>query len=216
MRHLFAILLLIGSLHAFALGGVWVLEIQYELNGESRHGFVLADYWADDYERFISAGTAFTPEFQNAFMGYDSIAIYDQIIDREVIARTAVFPIHSFELVQESQKLYSPSDIQQVELIKIWRRNDYVINVLTNISLADTAWIGGAADVVYPIGQDVGCRLEVYHFSEKSESTTLLQEFATLYKLESDSLTLKQRERKTQLLEKLKQLQVVIVELCGC
>lgn len=216
---LFTFILLISLVYipkAKAMGGIWVLEVRYEWKGVTQTGFIQASSWAEEFDTLIGLDSLFDQKLRHVYTGWDSIIIYDQIENRERIAKHATFPIHSFMLDQSSGHEYPIKDISELSLIKVWRRIEYVINVLTPINDSDTTWISGPSTIEYPIGEEIGCRLEVHVYSHSKEHAPLVLEFASLYSVDPSLLTLKMEEDKLRLLEKLKAKHVVVVELCGC
>lgn len=216
MKKILTILaLLLLSSYTFAIGGVWVLEIEYSVNGKGQIGYIVDEDWTEGFETFIGKDSLFNIKFRRKFENSDSLKVYEKIIDQEKLSEIADFPMHPFFLVEKSKKYVLLDEIERVSLIKVWKKIDYTVNVLTKITIADTSWIKENNSKEYPIGDDVGCRLEVYNFGDGKSYKLLLSEFSNLY-LKKEKLTLEERKRYNELLKKLKEFKVIVVELCGC
>ena len=209
------IVLLLWSLSSTAMGGIWLLEINYQLNGLSKTGFVRADYWADDFDQYIGRDSLFELAFEEHFGSIDQIDIYDELLDREKIASIASFPMHPFQILEESKRTVSRQDLKHLSLIKVWKKNDYWIDVLTPITELDITWISGKTTIEHPIGNDVGCRLEVHNFGSKQDHKKLLNDFVNLYSIKENDPN-SYDKKGSLLLQRLKKKKIVIVELCGC
>lgn len=209
------IYLFLSSSFVFGAGGVWVMEIEYSINGRRNVGYVVDHNWDDKFENYINKDSIFNFEFRNKYRNSDSLQIYEKIIDQEKLYKTATFPMHPFFLVENSMKYVRLDEMEKLSFKKIWKKTSYTINVLTKITLADTNWISKISLIQHPVGEEVGCRLEAHNFLKSKSSQSLLLEFSDLY-LRKENLTPKERKKYNKLLEKLKELKVVIVELCGC
>lgn len=216
LSRLFNIILLIVISHcAFPMGAVWVLEIKFKMDGQLQHAYFDASFNTDDFIESRSHQKLFEAAFRERYGAKDSITVFEKIIDHERIAEVASFPMLSFHLVESSAKQVSLSEISEIELVKIWRKDEYWIDVLTKLVDADTSWIGSKANVEYPIGNEVGCRLEVHKFGPASNYKNLIDEFIGLYQLEKPR-SHQNQGRFHQLLAELKEQKIVVVELCGC
>jgi len=207
-------LLLIG-LNAFAGGGTWVLEIDYNLNGQPHHGYLVADAWANDYSKYINNQNGFKEAIGNKIKGTKEVIIYDQIVDNEQLSKKASITIPPFTLVRGSETKVMFNKIGDISLIKLWKKSDYVINVLTTLSQIDGNWLSKEAITTHPVGLDVGCRLEVHHFKTTRRGEKLVEEFVNLYKnKDQDKETY--LEKSKLLLNMMKNKGIVIIESCGC
>jgi pyruvoyl-dependent arginine decarboxylase (PvlArgDC) len=209
------IILLFISNMPVAMGGVWVLEIEYQTGNKKVTGFILADYWADDFDKFVGHNASFQIEFKKRFEERKFITIFKEIVDNEQLAKVATFPMHPFRLVQESSSEILVSDIKNVSLVKLWEKVAYTINVLSTVIQSDVGWISASTTITYPVGNEVGCRLEVHNYTKNSDHRPLVKEFAKLY-LKKNTLSEQQKNRYAHLLQKLREKRVIIVELCGC
>lgn len=192
-----------------------MLEITYKLKGQLQRAYIDASYNTDDFSESRADQQKFEAAFRERYGAKDSITVFEKIIDHERIAEVASFPVHSFHLVESSAKQVSLSEISEIELVKIWRKDEYWIDVLTKLVDADTSWIGSKANVEYPIGNEVGCRLEVHNFGPVSNYKNLIDEFIGLYQPEKPR-SHQNLGRFHQLLAELKEQKIVVVELCGC
>lgn len=200
---------------ANAMGGIWLLEINYLMDGESRTTFVLADFWANDFDQYVGNDSLFAIELQKQLGNSGPVIVFDEIIDQEEIASIAAFPMSPFHVVAGSKSTLRLEDISKPSLTRIWKKDDYVVNVLTALTLSDTTWISDSASKELPLGEEVGCRLEVYSFDASKDVHTLMQEFTGIYsKKESDRTLYDAKSR--MILQNLKANKVVVVELCGC
>lgn len=191
------------------------MELEYSLHGKRQIGYIVDEEWTEGFETFIGKDSLFNIEFRRKFKNSDSLKVYEKIIDQEKLSEIASFPMHPFFLVEESLKYVLLEEIERVSFIKLWRKVDYYINLLTKITLSDSIWIKEYNSKEYPIGDDIGCRLEAYNFGDGEPYKLLLSEFGNLY-LKKEKLTHEEQKRYNELLKKLKDYKVVVVELCGC
>ncbi len=68
--------------------------------------------------------------------------------------------MHPYHLFEGSVNFQSVNSITQVNLIKVWTKNEYWIDVLNRVDNMDTTWVGREGNIDYPLSQHVGCRLE--------------------------------------------------------
>lgn len=202
-----------GSTFTFAIGGIWVLEVKYQLSNCSRTTYVLADYWADDFDKFKGKDAQFEAALEKQF-GDQPITVFDNLVDQENIANAATFPMHPFIRGHSSERVLHLNHIQGISLVKVWEKVDYMIEVQTGITEADIPWISKKAALTHPVGEDVGCRLEVHSYCEQDNSG-LLEQFVWLYENKEEAPERYANESPC-LLQRLKYRGVVIVELCGC
>lgn len=212
----FLLLLLAGlvlTTQARAIGGVWVLELSYSKDGKTVTGYFRADYGADHYTP--SGWDTLHSEFMEKFGDADSVFLYSRIEDRELLAAAASFPMHPFEMVNGSRYTVALDDLKDLRLEKVWKRIDYMVNVLTPLEMSDTAWIGLKDTVEFPIGDDVGCRLEVHRLVPVTGYQSLIRELVELYQAK-EPLSPADTRRFEFVLQELKAKRIVVVELCGC
>lgn len=217
MRSYLVLTLLLFPLISSAMGGVWVLEIDYELNGRRAHGFIRADYWANDFQDLVRKDAAFQKSFHQYYGETGAVMVYERMDDREEIALKATFPMHPFVLDEGSKFGIMIEDMSNISLRKVWVKDDYLIEVLTALVPADTTWIGGDAEITYPLGEDVGCRLEVYNFGESPVDALTLEAMIQAYQEPGpEDQNLIGVSSLGLLLTRLQKQKVVVVELCGC
>ena len=210
-----AILVVLG-LGSYSMGAVWVIEIEYRLNGgELLTGFIDASYITNSFENTKDDSDLLLTELNNRFGKNDSLPIYDLIIDHEILAKTASFPMHPYHLFEGSVNFQSVNSIAQVNLIKVWTKNEYWIDVLTRLDNMDTTWVGREGNIDYPLSQDVGCRLEVHNLGSFDINQKLMDEFLVIYKMDIPR-SHQNQGRFHKILGEMKKDKIVLVELCGC
>ncbi|MBK9286083.1 MAG: hypothetical protein IPM51_17445 [Sphingobacteriaceae bacterium] len=198
-----------------AAAGIWLLEIKYTQNGKSQKAFVVNAQTTEDYSNYIGNDSLFETAFRKNFGQTDSLAIYSQIIDHEKLAKAVSFPMHPFHLSEKHIRYIHLSQIKNISLKKIWVKNDYHIEVLSPLQYTDTLWLKKKGMIEYPIGDEVGCRLEVHKFSAKETYKAELKQFCDLY-LRKEKLIDSEKKQYKRLLKKLKTKKIIVVELCGC
>lgn len=199
------------------MGGVWVLEIDYQYNDHRAHGFVRADSWAMDLDQLVRKDADFQQAFYENYRTSGPLMVYEHIIDREDLALAATFPMHAFRLVEESATGILIENMSGLSLRKVWVRDNYLIEVETALDDGDIDWIGGKAKLSYPLGDEMGCRLEVYNFGTEEVDDVTMEALIEAYHAQSNEkggfLTV---TTYSQILAQLKQQKIVVVELCGC
>lgn len=215
MKQFLTICLIVAAKVTLAVGGIWVLELEFTYQNHAQTGYIQAGVWADNWVDRYDDDTGFTKAFHNHYHAKDTLTIFKHIIDREALSTAASFTIHPFFLVDSAVLHLTVEDLLHVKLRKVWKKMDYHIVALTPLTNADTSWISGKKTTSYPLGQEVGCRLEVHHFSDQNVPSKLLGDFVELYKRKSDLNKIEQ-QRYLKLLDDLKSKKVVVVELCGC
>lgn len=213
MKLIICFLGLMISIGTFAMGGEWYAEINYKYEGVKQHGYIRVDFWAD---AFIENDSGFVETFHEYFDDQFTIPVYQKIVDRSTIADTVKFPMHPFELNAQNYKSQNTGLMKNIELVKVWKRIAYYINVISPIKQSDIPWMTGKPKVSYPVGDDVGCRIEAYIFNSPKGYDSLLDEFAKLYLKKEEDLNRGEKLRKTELIDLLYQKKIVLVELCGC
>jgi len=214
MKKLILLLVLFPITLAQAYADIHALQVEFRENGVPTTVYFIVGYWGqEDLSNYIGNREEFRAAFFENHRTTDSIQCYTRIIDHQYIANAAKFPMHSFEIDDSSLRTVHPNQLNTMKLVHAWYANEYWINVLTPIMHSDADWIGGKAKTTYPVGNEVGCRLEVYHFT-KTDSEKWEKEMAALYLLETRT---KEQEKRFQMLfELLKRHRVVVVEMCGC
>jgi len=199
-------------------GGVWVAEISYDLHGSRETGYLVADIWIESDPELLLNDTLFQSELLSRYVPSDTLVIYRQLIDQEFLAGIALFPMHPFTLNTFTASRVCVDDIHSVSMNKVWKRIDYGIRVLSDISLSDSSWIADRSilePVIHPVGDDAGCRLEVYDFNPVYDPTEEIEVLSHLYRpyrlLDKDLA-----KRCQDTIYRLKQKRIVVVELCGC
>ncbi len=191
---------------SFSIGGIWLQEVFFLHNNSKYHGYVICDHW-------IQSHTALKSSFLEVYKMHnakvDSLTIYFDVTDWSNIKENATFPMHQFSVNQANFSRFSFDDIKLSATGKLLSNIDYHIEVLSPICEEDISWYDDKSEVYYPVGEEVGCRLEVYMFHESAHTSHLIQELGKLY--------LGEEPDKLQLLTRsLYRRKVVVVELCGC
>ena len=200
----------------FSMGAVWVLELEYRENGgRLQTGYIDGSFHTGDFGPMADNPSHLLNELMTRYGKDDSLQIFTQIIDNEKLAEVASFPMHSFKLVESSRVVYSVNSLADLSLKKIWSKDEYWIEVLTRLELKDSIWIRNKGIVDFPLGQEVGCRIEVHNLGEREIEERLLTEFIKLYKMDTPRSHQNQGRYHTILAE-LKENKIVLVELCGC
>jgi len=218
MKKLIVIIIIFFSgFNAAAIGGEYVLQIQYLLNGKQTSGFIYVDYWdiEVDLEQTKLTDKAFDSLFRKLFIDYEEVTVYSELIDHELLSETASFPMHPFEINNNSAQKIKVAKIKNVRFVRIWKRIAYGIDVLTKLQLKDTSWISGKSNTTYPVGQDVGCRLEVYNFGNQEIPEKLIKQLILEYS-NMDGMDANQKQKNRTVLADLKKRKIVVVEMCGC
>jgi hypothetical protein len=199
-------------------GGIWVAEVLYDHNGISQTGYIIADIWLEDDRDLLKNDSLFDAEFRSGYSPSDTVVIYHQLYNREQLAERALFPMHPFMLNKDSLALICLSEIRSISLTRVWKRNDYVVRVLSDISLSDTTWISDSTllePVRYPAGDDAGCRLEVYDFNPSFDPARDLNELSLLYSPDT-TVSENGNEKFQRIIDRLRKKKIVVIELCGC
>lgn len=201
---------------AFSMGGECIMEIIFEYNGDRFHGYLPTEYWGQNLDSSYYGSDKFQAVFEKYYYSLDEITIYGEIKDQEILAKNASFSMHSYEILHGSAKTFNPKQMKDVILFDSWCRIAYGIEVLTPLVLADTSWISKEIyHKSYPIGNEIGCRLEVYHFTKNTDVQSQLNKLAELYE-QSQGEGLPQTREVYAILKELKKKKVVVLELCGC
>ena len=203
---------------AYGGGGIWVAEISYDHEGHRHTGYVLADIWVENDPDLLVNDSLFDAKIRHLHTSSDTLMIYRHLTDREQLAGKALFPMHPFLLNRDSVSFLCISDIGHMSLNRIWKRNDYDIRVLSEISLSDSSWVSDKEllePIIYPVGEEVGCRLEVYDFNPSFDPSHEMNEITRLYN-QGYPVTGVEEIRLQEIIHMLKEKRIIVVELCGC
>ena len=227
MKKILVLISTIVPLFACADGRDWAIEITYHTSDGQHTGFLSSQYWVKDCEeRFlpfdttlieaegVPARTAFEHEFFSRYGAQEAIYIYDRIIDRFAYSRNSKLPIPPWSFDETSGHAVELAAMHSIRLVRVLVKTDYFMDVHSPLEPADTTWIGGASKVYYPVGQEVGCRLEIYSFSDQPVEA-LIDEYGALY-LRREKLSPFELKRYNSVLLQLKAARVIVIELCGC
>ncbi len=204
---------IIPLLH-FAEGAEIVYEIQYKTNGSIKTGYIFGGFTDSNTDSIYKNHPK---EFQEHMLSHgtyeDTISIHLVLHDLTDIQAKAAFPIHSFQL--GSEVIHIPSNqITFMKLIKTWIKSDYHIEMLSEYRQEDTLWFNNKHNIYYPVGVEIGCRINAYEFDSSKNNKVLLKQFGIEYlKKVTTPSDYQYRKRLIQLLY---QNKVIIIELCGC
>ena len=200
---------------SFAEGIEIIYQIEFKCNGEYHQGYITGGYSSPSIDStYLFDDEQFEKAIRSCNRFQLELEVYSVLKDWTVVKEKASFPMQPFEM-GDKLMTYPIKDVNNLHLVKIWKRSDYHIKVLSPINSTDSKWYGNSYQISKPIGDDVGCRLEVFSFENHPENKTLIKKFTELYlnPKENDAIYYNYRKR---LLELLYLNKVVIVELCGC
>lgn len=212
-------LLLVGlfltSNTLFAEGLEQFMEFTFILNGERKTAFISCHISPDEEKTFVENQLAFEEYFLSRFGKEDIVEYNNSIIDYSHYARYTKVPLPAFAFSKSSKRELPRSFFLKVELIRIWNRSDYFSQILTPLSPEDTAWLKKEFSKILPVGEDVGCRLEIYQFKRSLELTEEINILSKEYSSENGYMKSTPFYVKEAILE-LKRKKALVIERCGC
>lgn len=191
------------------------MEISFLLNGERKTAFIPCNISAEEEITFIENRLAFEEYFSNKFNREDIIEYNNSIIDYGLYRNYTKVPLPAFAFSKSSKRELPRSFFLKVELIQIWSRSDYFSQILTPLSPEDTAWLKKEFSKILTVGEDVGCRLEIYQFKRSLDITEEINILTKEYSAENGYMKSTPFYVKEAILE-LKRKKVLVIERCGC
>jgi hypothetical protein len=200
---------------SFAEGIEIVYEIEFEHNNKIHVGYITGGYSSIEIDStFFYDDKQFELSVKNWDRNIKELEVYSELIDWTSVMQVAIFPVQPFEIGGEVS-VYPTNEIKKLHLIKIWKRSDYHIKVFSPITIRDTSWYDNSFIISKPVGDDAGCRLELYSFEKHSNNQELIKKFKQVYLNPKVNNPIYYNYRK-RILELLYLQKVIVIELCGC
>ncbi|HNP19090.1 MAG TPA: hypothetical protein PKL31_11685 [Fulvivirga sp.] len=204
MRTLFTLtFIFLGLIYARTEPMRIYFEIEYHINDKKNHGFIDAPYEIltdEQKQKLIGKQDSF---LKNSIYG-DSVIIYEYLIQYK-LADYAGNTISSFPCQDNIIKV-AVKDLSNVKIINAyqeWPGN----SIATNITIDDLIWLNSNNKLLDSFEFE-NCEIKAYGHKDYPEIESLLKELKLLYKSgNSNSLS--------DLLNKLKNKKVVIINFCG-
>ena len=191
------------------------MEMTFVLNGERKTAFIPCYFSPEEEKKFLEDRLAFEEYFSSRFSKEDIIEYNNSIIDYALYGQCTKVPLPAFAFSKSSKRELPRSFFLKVELIQIWNRSDYFSQILTPLSPEDTAWLKKEFSKILPVGEDVGCRLEIYQFKRSLDITEEIKILTKDYSTENGYMKSTPFYVKEAILE-LKRKKALVIERCGC
>lgn len=193
----------------WSMGGEWYQKIYYQDGNSEKIGYLKCDYWINDFVPPKNKVTFKQFYLNHADLEDDSITVYTDLIDQSHFSKAATFPIHPFEINPTHFVRFEINELEINNIGKLYVRDDYHIKMLTPLFDSDTTWIYDKPIKSLPLGDEVGCRLEIYEFTASPSNRSYIDRLVSLYLIDD-------KKRMEKLLQIMNSLHIIVVELCGC
>ena len=209
MKKILPVIVLFLSTQSLAGGGEWLMEFQCDYQGKTRTVYMpVWDVFNLHEDELIRDKNSFRTYFDSITKNNEFITVYNSIVDQQKISDQAGFPIHSYLLNQKSKEELAVKWIKNLQLIKIWARSDYGVNVLTQFEDEDLSWISSCKKQNNYGFDDVGCRIELYSKDGVKPSDKDVKKLYELVGNDGDELTNIQLRQLESIVAKLKKRKI--------